>query len=600
MGSKVKLRDGQRCGLPGCRVAGLPGAECLDAATCRYRIVATAQDVLNVERRPVHSESIRIRVHQSMSNRTTTQPKWTGSATTWTNPENPSKNHSAILTAALPDRFSKRNERPFARRYACFMKRLLFALLFTFTAAAQTPDPIEGKWHGVAGFPHDRVEINFEFKRNAAGELRAYLYQSVMNFYGLDAGLVKRDGDAYTVEDMLLNVTMKDGALEGTYFSLKAPIALQRTETLPSEVPIPEFSRPKPLWQTKLGAAIYAPAAIRDGAAYVGTSGGMFYSVSLDDGRFLWAFNAGRGIYGQALTTADALFFTCDNGYLYKLERKTGKELWKYDLGDSRTSRVLPHQVLPNSGDFDFHITASQPLLADGVLYAGSGEGLHAVNPATGQRIWHFAAGVIRTNPAIDEKHLYVGTLGDFVYAVDRKSGAKVWEKNTYGPLTSSPVLIGDKLIIGNRNGLLAALDPATGTVQWRLTFWGSAIESTPTPAGDGLFYIGSSDLRRVSLIDSKDARVLWRTDVYGWSWPRPAVTSKHVYAAAMDMIPYQMRHEGGLTALHRETGKVVWRYTLPPWPGLLVNGFGASPVVEGKVLVAGGLDGSLYAFGAE
>ena len=31
--------------------------------------------------------------------------------------------------------------------------------------------------------------------------------------------------------------------------------------------------------------------------------------------------------------------------------------------------------------------------------------------------------------------------------------------------------------------------------------------------------------------------------------------------------------------------------------PGSLMSGFAASPVVEGKTLVSGGLDGTLYAF---
>jgi hypothetical protein len=30
-------------------------------------------------------------------------------------------------------------------------------------------DPIEGKWSGQAGFPQDRVEIAFEFRRDAGG-----------------------------------------------------------------------------------------------------------------------------------------------------------------------------------------------------------------------------------------------------------------------------------------------------------------------------------------------------------------------------------------------------------------------------------------------
>jgi len=53
-------------------------------------------------------------------------------------------------------------------------------------AQTATRDSIEGKWSGMAGLPTDRVAIAFEIKRDSVGKLRAYLYQQVSNFYGLE------------------------------------------------------------------------------------------------------------------------------------------------------------------------------------------------------------------------------------------------------------------------------------------------------------------------------------------------------------------------------------------------------------------------------
>ena len=91
----------------------------------------------------------------------------------------------------------------------------------------------------------------------------------------------------------------------------------------------------------------------------------------------------------------------------------------------------------------------------------------------------------------------------------------------------------------------------------------------------------------------AEDGRVLWRADVFGWAWPRPAASAELVYAAAVGTGPYNIRHLGGLTALDRKTGKMVWRWPMPEWPGSLTYGFAAPPVVEGQTLVIGGL----YAF---
>jgi outer membrane protein assembly factor BamB len=478
-------------------------------------------------------------------------------------------------------------------------------VLSTAAIAAASSDPIEGKWYGMAGTPLDRVEVGFEFKRNDKNQLKAYVYEPVENFYGFELpGVVGRNNDKYVVPAWRLSLTLKNGRLEGTFMGPPMPISLTRAEKLPSEVPLPDVPKgPGPKWQSKLGSAIYAPAAVRDGIAYIGTGGGVFNAIDVRDGDFVWTFVAGRPIYGAALATNEHVYFVCDNGFLFKLDRHSGKEIWRYDLGDERVTRPLLHPILVGSrfvGAFDMDTTAPTPLLKDAVLYVGSGDGsMHAVSATTGKRVWRFAAkGKIRTDAVVDGPRVMFGTFDGIVYALDRRTGHEIWHKDSHAEVTSSPLVMGDKLIVGNRGGLLTAFSSETGDIAWRRVFWGSSVESTPV-AGDGsLFYIGSSDMRRISLIDSKDGRVLWRTDVCGIAWPRPAVSERLVYASTAGINPYYMRHVGGLVALDRASGKIRWRWPTPQTASLF-DGFLAGPVIEANIVVVGGLDGNLYGFPA-
>src|SRR5262249_36196300 len=150
-----------------------------------------------------------------------------------------------------------------------------------------------------------------------------------------------------------IKISLNNDELDGVMLS-NMPFTLRRVGALPSEPPIPTLSTgPGPKWQTKLATPIYARAALRDGVAYVGTSGGEFHAINLKAGTLKWTFSAGLGILGEALATDDAVYFVCDNGYLYKLDPATGKEIWPYDLGDKRASLIPPHQLVTNSGDFD-------------------------------------------------------------------------------------------------------------------------------------------------------------------------------------------------------------------------------------------------------
>lgn len=465
-------------------------------------------------------------------------------------------------------------------------------------ALAGGRDPAEGKWLGTAGSGTNTARLGLELRRGPAGDLTGSLYLDLLNLYGsaLPSLVVTADGH-YQVPELGLDLALADGALRGTLGG-KAPVELRRAATLPSDPPVPSKlpSGTGPRWTTQLGAPIWATAAVRDHVAYVGTAGGVVNAVDVRDGHLVWTFAAGRPVFGEALATADTLFVGCDNGYLFALERASGKERWRYDLGDARVSRVLPHTAV-----FDYDHEAPQPVLADGVLYLGAGDGgFHAVNAASGERVWRFdAPGKIRATAALGAERVFLGTLDGWVIALDRASGGEVWRRDVKGAVTSGLTSLGDALIVGTRGSLLAALDPATGETRWKQSFWGSWVESTAARPDGDLAYIGSSDLRRVTAFDPADGRLAWRTDVYGWSWGAPVVTASSVYVATAGIEPYEIRHVAAFTALDRTSGKIRWRWPVPRPPGLLVWGFAAGAAQDGETLVVGGLDGTLYAFPA-
>ncbi len=468
-------------------------------------------------------------------------------------------------------------------------------------AGAHAPlrDPIEGKWLGVAGSPGNTAAFGLDLHRDGSGALVGALYLDVLNLYGapLPSFHVTPDGH-YAVLELALDLSLDGPRLRGTLGGSKAPIELHRTHSLPSDARIPTGlpKGPGPRWRAQLGASIWGTVAIRDRVAYVGTAGGVFHAVNVDDGGLRWTFTAGRPIFGEALATEDAIYFVCDNGYLFKLDRANGQEKWRYDLGDARVPRVLPHPAV-----FDYDHDAPAPIAADGILYVGAGDGgFHAVKSATGERAWRFQApGKIRATAAIRSDRVVLGTLDGWVVALDRASGNEVWRRDVKGAVTSGLTFFGEQLVIGTRGSLLASLDPATGEPRWKQSFWGSWVESTAVDGGDGLAYVGSSDLRRVTAFDPRDGHVAWRSDVFGWSWGRPALTPSAVYVATGGISPYEMRHVAAFTALDRANGKIRWRWPVAQPPGALHWGFAAGAVLDGDLLVVGGLDGTLYAFPA-
>jgi outer membrane protein assembly factor BamB len=260
-------------------------------------------------------------------------------------------------------------------------------------------------------------------------------------------------------------------------------------------------------------------------------------------------------------------------------------------------------RVPPNPSVFDYDHGSPRPVLHDGVLYIGAGDGgFHAVDADSGQRVWRFdAEDKVRASAAVDGRWVVFGTLGGVVFGLDRTSGHQRWRFKAAGPVTSTPVFAtpGGPFIVGDRGSRLHALTPGRVQPLWAQNWWGSWIESTAV-VRNGVGYIGSGDLLLVSAFDTASGRNLWRSGVGGWVLQQPAVGAARIYVSvsgARRRPAHFVEQQAGLAALDRRDGRVRWRWPALSTPGSFFYGLAAAPTIIGSRIVVGGLDGTLRAF---
>ena len=117
--------------------------------------------------------------------------------------------------------------------------------------------------------------------------------------------------------------------------------------------------------------------------------------------------------------------------------------------------------------------------------------------------------GGIYGTPGIHGNVVYATTNSGRVLAVDRSTGALLWEKKIPGPTWGSPVIVDDTLLIGDCQGALHAYDvsnPLLPAVEkWSIQL-GGCIEATPA-VWDGLIYIGTRAGHLYTLGDQAGSR---------------------------------------------------------------------------------------------
>jgi hypothetical protein len=225
----------------------------------------------------------------------------------------------------------------------------------------------------------------------------------------------------------------------------------------------------------------------------IGAPDGGVYALDLTTGKRRWRVSTRGRVRATPAVENGLVVVGSFDGRVYALDLATGAERWVHRTeGDTLDS--------PKWG-FDRRAIQGSAAIAGGKVFVGSRDsGLYALDLATGQRLWRFShrGSWVIGSPSVRDGRVFVGSSdGHFVQAVDIQSGQEVWRLPTEANVLSSPLLIGDLLVMGtyprdSPSGELVAVDPADGAVRWRLDL-GAAIMSSPV-AADGELYVGTED----------------------------------------------------------------------------------------------------------
>lgn len=253
----------------------------------------------------------------------------------------------------------------------------------------------------------------------------------------------------------------------------------------------------------------------------------------------------------------------------------------------------------------------SSPVLADGVVYAGSHDGaMYALDAETGTTKWRFATkSAVTGSAAVSDGLVYFGSFDGAFYAVDAATGKAKWSfatagerrfshKNLHGMhpageahpdcwdlWLSSPAVTDGTVYFGSGDNNIYALDAATGALRWKFAT-GNVVHSSPAVAG-GVLYVGSWDSYLYAL-DTATGTLKWKfktgedpkTGNQQGFQGSPAVVDGVVYVGCRDAHVY---------AVDATTGKQLWKQ---PTQGSWIV---ASPAVQDGMVYAGTSDSAIF-----
>jgi outer membrane protein assembly factor BamB/predicted MPP superfamily phosphohydrolase len=218
----------------------------------------------------------------------------------------------------------------------------------------------------------------------------------------------------------------------------------------------------KAVWRFVTKRPIVASPAIASGVIYIGSSEDKFRALDLATGQLRWQFAGLKGfIETKPLLDEDKVVFGAWDQHLYALDRRTGKLIWTWK-GDQPGTLYSPAACWPVAGHGKVFIVAPDRRMT-------------AIDSATGSQVWRTADDRVRESIGLskDGSRFYVREMNDFFHAFSTTSTApeELWRTNgQFGYDINSAMLIEKDGVVfyGTKNGLLLAIDSASGTILWK------------------------------------------------------------------------------------------------------------------------------------
>ncbi len=184
-----------------------------------------------------------------------------------------------------------------------------------------------------------------------------------------------------------------------------------------------------------LGGPVIGGLVAAGDKVYVTSGNGFVIALNAADGFKEWSFEAGERIWAAPAVAGGTVFVGSFDKKLYALDAESGEKRWEFATGGT---------------------IATTPAVADGIVYFGSFDRhLYAVDAATGQERWRFPAegqdgpkGWFWARPVVHDGIVYAPNLDGKVYAVDAVSGSSLRVYDLGLPISSSPVVVGDSIIV--------------------------------------------------------------------------------------------------------------------------------------------------------
>ena len=327
--------------------------------------------------------------------------------------------------------------------------------------------------------------------------------------------------------------------------------------------PLAKFTQVR--WKFKTKGLVVSSPAVVNGTLFAGSADHNLYAIDIATGTQKWIFKTGSGVASSPAVSNGTVYFVSYDGNFYAVDVATGQLRWKFQTaGEHRYTATHLHGSQPAAEAMPdpFDVYLSSPLVAQGAVFFGSGDGnVYSLHASDGSLNWKFHTNdVVHASPVIADGRLYIGSWDSYFYALDAATGRQLWRfktgedpdiHNQVG-IQSSAVVADGLVYFGCRDSNLYALDASTGEKRWAYNNKGSWVIASPI-IYQGNVYFATSDSGMFHAVNAKTGTEIFSLKFSGWpTFSSPSIARGMLYVGS---------HSGKLFAINLAQQKIAWEF---------------------------------------
>lgn len=190
------------------------------------------------------------------------------------------------------------------------------------------------------------------------------------------------------------------------------------------------------------------------------------------------------------------------------------------------------------------------------VITSNTAGDIFALDLKSGKKLWSYrTGGKVYSTPGVWKGIVVAGSSDHFIYAVDVENGKLLWKVQTDKAVLGSPLIQDGVAFIGGSDGKFRALDVKTGQLKWSFDGVKGFVSTLPT------YYLGNvifgSWGNGFYALDAETGKLSWEWNnghanrMFSAAACNPVGVNNRVFVVAPDRF---------MTALDAKNGAVIWR----------------------------------------